>query len=300
MIGIYDIVLTLCPPSLFLSRAGYQDGITDDMMCALDNVGVTSDACQGDSGGPLVKLGSDASGADDIQVGIVSWGFSCADVNFPGVYSRISSQYDWMRNTICENSMSPPEYLNCDPISTGGGITNEPTPSPVTAQQLKGLITIFVETDPTNPEDLGWELTSVPDGEVVQSAPVGYYAGRFQEALMHEVIVDPENFYKLTIYDNKSEFIFVHCLILRTASLLKNFLLKPLCFPFEPQGDGFLGYMSVFRGRSYVTSDTLVLEPGFSSISGSSVVHGFYVGDDPPLTLTLDIEFDSHPEEVII
>ncbi len=54
----------------------------------------------------------------------------------------------------------------------------------------------------------------------------------------------------------------------------------------------------MFRGRSYVTSDTLVLEPGFSSISGPSVNHGFYVGDDPPMTLTLDLEFDTFPEEV--
>mmetsp|Transcript_14259 Transcript_14259/g.29382 ORF Transcript_14259/g.29382 Transcript_14259/m.29382 type:complete len:928 (+) Transcript_14259:134-2917(+) len=248
--------------------AGYEGGISDNMMCALDSVGTVSDACQGDSGGPLVRLGSDESGKEDVQVGIVSWGFSCADPSFPGVYARLSSQYYWLKDSICQNSNSPPEYLDCDPNDGPGGvtITEAPTPSPISAEELEGLITIFVQTDPVSPEDLGWELSSVPDGEIIESAPVGYYAGMYQEALMHEVIVDPENFYRLTIYDDKS--------------------------------DGFLGFMTVFRGRSYVTADTLVLEPGFSSISGPSVDHGFYVGDDPPMTLTLDLEFDAFPEEL--
>lgn len=52
------------------------------------------------------------------------------------------------------------------------------------------------------------------------------------------------------------------------------------------------------RGRKFVKSDALVYEPGFSSVSGSSVVHGFYVGDNPPRVLTLDLTFDKHPEEV--
>lgn len=39
---------------------------------------------KGDSGGPLIQKGSDATGADDILVGIVSWGLGCADESFPG------------------------------------------------------------------------------------------------------------------------------------------------------------------------------------------------------------------------
>ena len=80
-----------------------------------------------------------------------------------------------------------------------------PTPSPVSESLSRGLITILVETDPIKPEDLGWELTSVPDGEVIEFAPIGYYAGNYQVTFQHDVIVDPENFYKLTIYDDKSD-----------------------------------------------------------------------------------------------
>eukprot|EP00804_Cyclotella_cryptica_P004259 CCRYP_013466-RB/>CCRYP_013466-RB protein AED:0.27 eAED:0.27 QI:0/0/0/1/1/0.5/2/0/378 len=245
----------------------YEGGISSSMMCAVDNVGTVSDACQGDSGGALVYPGAADDGSEDVQVGIVSWGFGCADPDFPGVYSRISSQYAWLRSTICTNSNSPPSYLGCSGASLSSAQSNPaPTPSPITQQDTEGLITIFVETDPLNPQDLGWELSSVSDGETVDSRAIGFYANKYKEAFRHEVLVDPEQFYKLTIYDKK--------------------------------GDGFLGYVAVFKGRSYVMSDVLVLEPGFSSVSGKSVTHGFYVGSSPSRILTLDLKFDNHPEEV--
>ncbi len=39
---------------------------------------------KGDSGGPLVQKGSDTTGANDVLMGIVSWGVGCADESFPG------------------------------------------------------------------------------------------------------------------------------------------------------------------------------------------------------------------------
>lgn len=72
--------------------------IDNDMMCAAD---VGKDACQGDSGGPLYDK------INNVLVGLVSWGFGCADPNFPGVYSRISDQvrdlYSYIHMYLCSN-----------------------------------------------------------------------------------------------------------------------------------------------------------------------------------------------------
>jgi secreted trypsin-like serine protease len=55
-----------------------------------------ADSCQGDSGGPLVAKVQ----GKFVQVGIVSWGHSCADGVFPGIYTNVSSYKDWINDTI--------------------------------------------------------------------------------------------------------------------------------------------------------------------------------------------------------
>jgi trypsin len=89
-------------------------GITENMLCAREEGG-GEDSCQGDSGGPLVIRGADPNGAEDIQVGVVSWGYGCAMAEYPGVYARLSSQYEWIRTTVCQNSKSDHGF-NCDDV----------------------------------------------------------------------------------------------------------------------------------------------------------------------------------------
>ncbi|XP_015181463.1 PREDICTED: trypsin-7-like [Polistes dominula] len=68
---------------LYKSRA-----ITSRMLCAgYVNIG-GKDACQGDSGGPLVQQG--------ILIGIVSWGYGCAEPAYPGVYTRVAAFRSWI------------------------------------------------------------------------------------------------------------------------------------------------------------------------------------------------------------
>ena len=82
--------------------------ITNDMLCANDNE-EKQDACSGDSGGPLLaKL---PNGIWSL-VGIISWGIGCAHSKYPGVYSRVASEIDWIEATVCDqqNGLSP---LSC-------------------------------------------------------------------------------------------------------------------------------------------------------------------------------------------
>jgi secreted trypsin-like serine protease len=56
--------------------------------------------CTGDSGGPLQCQSSDGKW---YQIGIISWGISCARANIPDVYTRVAYFYDWIEEVINKN-----------------------------------------------------------------------------------------------------------------------------------------------------------------------------------------------------
>ncbi|EGX89764.1 Peptidase S1/S6 [Cordyceps militaris CM01] len=65
--------------------------ITQDMICA-GVPGGAKDSCFGDSGGPLVDASSKT------LVGIVSFGLACGHPTAPGVYTKVSSFLDFIKN----------------------------------------------------------------------------------------------------------------------------------------------------------------------------------------------------------
>jgi len=115
-------------------NAGYSsyNGDVKDatMFCA--GTGGGKDSCQGDSGGPIFTKGETIE-----QVGIVSWGRGCAQRRYPGVYSRISGEYDWIKAQVCGLANTPPAYCNDSNFpgtpnapESGPTLTRNPTPAP--------------------------------------------------------------------------------------------------------------------------------------------------------------------------
>ena len=141
---------------------GYAQGeITDDMLCAGDMTEGGIDACQGDSGGPLVVRNSDDS--DWILAGVVSWGYDCADPDFPGVYARVTYFLDWIA------SHTDPSYgctdelaLNYEPQALYDDGSCE---YPIDCNGLT-LVTIEIGGGSWGAE-VSWELASYEGGQGV-------------------------------------------------------------------------------------------------------------------------------------
>ena len=145
-------------------KASYKGEIFRDMLCAKRDMASGGDACWGDSGGPIFIKGTSAT--SDLQVGITSWGLACSDREFPGVYARVSNQFQWIRNTVCElGPLYAPRYFKCE---TEPGVSSES----IDKLTVTKAIYLRIQFD-DRPHEQGFVLSSSKDGEMLHYQPIG-------------------------------------------------------------------------------------------------------------------------------
>lgn len=71
--------------------------LQDSQLCAGGERG--RDSCNGDSGGPLMDTFKNDSGQWYVK-GIVSFGAKCGLDGWPGVYTRVASYLQWIRQNV--------------------------------------------------------------------------------------------------------------------------------------------------------------------------------------------------------
>lgn len=74
----------------------YFGQIPNGALCALGEHG--QDACIGDSGGPMMYYNKKRCQYE--VVGVVSWGIGCGQQGVPGIYSRVTSAFNFFHNTL--------------------------------------------------------------------------------------------------------------------------------------------------------------------------------------------------------
>jgi hypothetical protein len=112
----------------------------------------------------------------DVQVGVTSWGLSCAHNVFPGVSARVSSQMIWITKMVCRLSESPPEYLGC---------VTETDESHEEEDKVEVIIHILLDRFPG---ETGWLLKS--EGRSIAYVPIRSYRGEQNnrvESIVHLV-----------------------------------------------------------------------------------------------------------------
>lgn len=184
----------------------------DVLMCAFGEAG--EDTCQGDSGGPLIATG--ASFPDDVLVGVTSWGVSCSDPVFPGIYARCSAEYQWIAENVCLWSVGAVPNFNCGstPAPVNAPVNTPPVAPPPTSPSptpVPVAVPTVVESPISLMVDLqlglwsyeyGFFLEQIDGFEVIPVARVFPGAFTFEPDVMRSFPLEENALYSFLFFDD--------------------------------------------------------------------------------------------------
>ncbi|CAH1103279.1 unnamed protein product [Psylliodes chrysocephalus] len=81
-------------------RSFGKDTVIDNRIICAGWTNSAKDSCQGDSGGPLMYAVKEGKYSWYYQIGIISYGFRCAEQGYPGVFTKITNFLDWIKNNV--------------------------------------------------------------------------------------------------------------------------------------------------------------------------------------------------------
>lgn len=177
-----------------------EDAIHSSMMCATWGNGID---CNGDSGGPVILRGNNTT--EDILVGLVSWGDNdCNNEEAPGVYVRLSDQFQWIRAMVCGHSNSPPTYMDCNAATATYSPSPSSSPSAPTFSPAPSVpqvtVTVVIDFD-MRPYETGFVIETTADGtELISVLPGTYTQGQTRETYVVSLVVGQS--YTITLLDS--------------------------------------------------------------------------------------------------
>jgi hypothetical protein len=175
----------------------------------------------------------------------------------------VSSQYEWIRGTVCQYSHTAPTSFNCDETInynfTGVGLLSDDNES----VGLQPYVTLELSLD-EKPEEFSWVVSPLlpgrPMNQLVAIVPPGFYSGFSNYTFHHKLLVSQDNFYRISLRDSF--------------------------------GDGMKGYVAVYRGKALM-SNLIMHERLFydeNRATATRLDHAFYTGRDPQNYFSLKIK----------
>lgn len=129
------------------------DAISEANLCAGERDG-GKDSCQGDSGGPLYA--PDPSG-EQLQIGVVSWGYGCARPGWYGVYASVGHFQEWIRSRAGDAVFVD----STQPTSSPNAITSAATTAATASLTLQA-------TETSRPSEIAQVTVDFAEGDTVK------------------------------------------------------------------------------------------------------------------------------------